>query len=160
MRISLQTLLCCCVFTAALPPVNAATGEPDTTLKKRFRVWLLNHARREMHRSLTTADGTSSDLRGGTAPSPSLSPVIRSKRSTKPSGCALITCLYHDLVHLLHETNNKQREPCAPPKKMGFNGYGRRRRSPSELSELSVHGGSDRRCCEELLQESRKRTNP
>ncbi|NP_001098362.1 adrenomedullin 4 isoform X1 [Oryzias latipes] len=165
MRISLQTVLCCCIFTAVLPPVKGATDEPDTTLKKRFRVWLLSHTRRETHHNLMTAEEMSPDFHSGTlqdrtAPSTSLSPHIRPKRSTKPSGCALITCLYHDLVHLLHETNNKQREPCAPLKKMGINGYGRRRRSLSEVSELPVMSGYEKRCCEALLQESRKRTNP
>uniref|UniRef100_A0A672HIH6 Pro-adrenomedullin n=1 Tax=Salarias fasciatus TaxID=181472 RepID=A0A672HIH6_SALFA len=104
MRLSVQTFLCCCVFATVLGPALGPL-EKGSLLTP---TWFL----------LTSS------------PSFSAVPHMRPKRSTPPkaSGCIFITCVYHDLVHRLHDLSNKQDKDKVPEKKLGCNGYGRRRR--------------------------------
>ncbi|XP_028287280.1 ADM [Parambassis ranga] len=136
MRLSLHTVICCCwVFTTVLPLVEGAPAEPDTSLRKRYREWLQSHTKRDLHNNLVAPNEPSSGIQVGpeqgspaTSVSPPLSfgPNVRPKRST--SGCALVTCLTHDLADRLHQIKRGQTGVCAPEKKMGSGGYGRRRR--------------------------------
>lgn len=64
----------------------------------------------------------------------------RTKRSamasSKSIGCVLVTCSYQDLLHRLHMFNDKSKEATAPGEKMGSKGYGRRRRSLLDSTQL------------------------
>ncbi|XP_008292693.1 ADM [Stegastes partitus] len=150
MRLSLHTVICCCVFTTVLPLVKGATGEPSTSLKKRFRVWLQSHMKRDLRNSLVTANEQDSDIHVGPrqdrhakalSPPSSFGVNIRPKRS---SGCLLVTCLYHDLVDQLNKMTDKRKETKAPEKKIGSKGYGRRRRSLLDAAQLAFQTGRQR----------------
>ncbi|XP_062276794.1 uncharacterized protein admb [Scomber scombrus] len=155
MKLALHTVICCCVFTTVLPLVKSATGDFNTSLKKRFRVWLHSRVRRDLRSSLDTASDEYSDIHikpqqdGDAEPvsvSSSLGLNIRPRRSTSPkSGCVLFTCSYHDLMYRLHQINNQQKEPNAPPKKISSKGYGRRRRSLVDVARLALLTGRQRR---------------
>lgn len=61
------------------------------------------------------------------------------------SGCLLITCIYHDLFHrLIQIKKNDQTDTTAPKSKMGRNGYGRRRRSLLDATQLVLETGTHR----------------
>ncbi|XP_030588052.1 ADM isoform X2 [Archocentrus centrarchus] len=148
MRLSLHTIICCCVFTTVLPLLKGATGETNTSMKKRSRPWLQSHVKRD----LATADGQRLEILSGPlqdghaktlSPPSSLGLNKRPKRS-KTSGCFLVTCLYHDLIHDLLEMNNNQEKTSAPEEKIGRNGYGRRRRSLLDPIQLVLHTGTHR----------------
>lgn len=161
MRLALHTVICCCVFTTVLPLVKGATGELNTSLKKRFRAWLHSRMKRDLcNSSETTIEqysdvdvGTPQDRSGEIVSPSSVGLNIRSKRSTSPklSGCVLVTCSYHDLLHQLYLDNeHRQKEDKAPKKKIGSKGYGRRRRSlPTPLLLLT---GRQRRSTEDGQQ--------
>ncbi|XP_035497450.1 pro-adrenomedullin [Scophthalmus maximus] len=144
MRLALHTVICCCVFTMVLPLVKGATGELNSSQKKRFKVWLQSRMKRDLGNSLVTANEQYSDIHVGpqqgknekTVSTPlsfGLNSRPRRSASSKPSSCVLGTCVYHDLLHILHKINNDQREPIAPENKIGSEGYGRRRRRRSLL---------------------------
>ncbi|XP_049430652.1 pro-adrenomedullin [Epinephelus fuscoguttatus] len=165
MRLAVHTVICCCVFTTVLPLVKGATGELNTSLKKRFRVWLHSRMKRELcldsseiagEQHLHLHAGQQQDENVKTDPSLSSSELnIRRRRSTsaKSSGCFLVTCAYHDLLHRLHQITNKDREPNAPEKKMGSSGYGRRRRSLLDVTQLALQTGRQRRSTEAASKE-------
>nr|XP_043892417.1 pro-adrenomedullin-like isoform X2 [Solea senegalensis] len=144
MRLALHTIICCCVFTTVLPLVKCDTGELNFNLKKRFRVWLQGHMKRDLGSILITAKEPSSDIHVGQEQDENgqvvLSP-LRTKRTTssKLSGCALVTCVNHDLIYRLLRINNNQKDAVAPEEKIGSNGYGRRRRrSPLDVVQFTV----------------------
>ncbi|XP_034390264.1 uncharacterized protein admb [Cyclopterus lumpus] len=133
MRLALHTVLCCCVFTTVLPLVKG--GANSTSLKKGFKVWLQSRVKRDLCNVTVAANEQRSDVHvgpqqdenpKGVAPTSSFGLCIRSRRSTstKSSGCKFVTCVYHDLLHRLHQIN--EMKSCAPGKKIGSNGYGRR----------------------------------
>ncbi|KAM6926111.1 pro-adrenomedullin isoform 1-T1 [Lycodopsis pacificus] len=157
MRLALQTVICCCVFTTVLPLLNGTAGELDTSLKKRFKVWLQSRVKRDLCSSLATADEQQDDVTvgpqqdddaKGVSPPPSFGQHVRSRRSTlnKSSGCKFVTCVYHDLLHRLHQIN--ELKSCAPGNKMGSKGYGRRRRSLLDAAQLALRTGRQRRSTE------------
>ncbi|KAM3870100.1 pro-adrenomedullin [Diretmus argenteus] len=152
MRLALQTVICCCVFTAVLPLVKGATGDFNSSLKKRFRVWLQSRVKRDLRSGSVTAPERDPELRVGprqmagaetlALPS-SLALSIRSRRSTvtssKKSGCLLVTCTVHDLIHRVHLFNsNIGKEINAPEDKIRSTGYGRRRRSLQDVAQLAL----------------------
>ncbi|XP_026030844.1 uncharacterized protein admb isoform X1 [Astatotilapia calliptera] len=152
MRLSLHTIICCCVFTTVLPLVKGATGETNASLRKRSRVWLQSHMKRDLRSRLVTGDdqhfgGPQQDRLAKTLPTPSsFGPNIRSRRSTSSqSGCLLITCIYHDLFYRLSLTKkNAQTDTTAPKSKMGPGGFGRRRRSLLDATQLILETGMHR----------------
>ncbi|KAM9352196.1 pro-adrenomedullin [Symphorus nematophorus] len=148
MRLALHTVICCCVFTTVLPLVKGATGELNTSLKKRFKVWLQGRMKRDL-RNLETANEQCSDIDVGpqqddnakiVSPPSSFGLNIRRRRSTssKPAGCVLVTCAYHDLLHRLHQISNSQKGENAPEEKISSKGYGRRRRSLQDVTQLAM----------------------
>ncbi|KAG8012349.1 hypothetical protein GBF38_020071 [Nibea albiflora] len=148
MRLTLHTVICCCVFITVLPLVKGATGELNTSLKKRFKVWLQSRVKRDLN-SLVTSSEQCSDIhvgpqQGGSSTTdspPSSSGLnVRSRRSTS-SGCALVTCIYHDLVHRLHQVKSEEEKPNAPEGKISPKGYGRRRRSVQDVIQLALQTG-------------------
>ncbi|XP_034735213.1 ADM [Etheostoma cragini] len=150
MKLVLHTVICCCVFTTVLPLVKDATGELNTSLKKRLRVWLQNRIKRDLCTSLLATNEQHSDvgpqqdeIAKSVSPSSSFGLNIRRRRSisTKSSGCVLVTCSYNDLLYRLHQINNKQKEANAPGNKIGSNGYGRRRRSLLDDAQLTLRTG-------------------
>ncbi|XP_061578408.1 pro-adrenomedullin-like isoform X2 [Cololabis saira] len=167
MRLSFCTVICCCVLTAALPPVRGE--EPGSTLRRRFKVWLQTHMRRDSPAGPVGADEDADPRvgpppRDGDAalpPSSSVGANVRSRRSSKPSGCLLITCLFHDLVHQVHEVTNTQKVRCAPKDKIGSKGYGRRRRSQDDAPqeddapEDDLQTGTKLKCNEDAEPEER-----
>ncbi|XP_035809500.2 pro-adrenomedullin [Amphiprion ocellaris] len=161
MRLSLHTVICCCVFTTVLPPVKGATGEPSASLKKRFRVWLQSHMKRDLRNSLVPANEQDSHIHVGPqqdrdAKDPSSFGLnIRHKRS---SGCFLSTCYYQTLVDQLNKINDKRKDVSAPPIKMGSKGYGRRRRSILDVSQFALQTGRQRWCTEAVQQVSRNKS--
>ncbi|XP_070763042.1 uncharacterized protein admb [Enoplosus armatus] len=160
MRLALHTVICCCVFTTVLPLVKGATGEHNTILKKRFRVWLQSHMKRDLRNSLVTGNERYSDVHVGpqhdgnakiVSPPSSfgihqISANIRPRRSTS-SICFLVTCAVHDLVEKLIK-NNKHRVATAPADKIGSKGYGRRRRSLQDVTQLALRTRGQRRSTE------------
>ncbi|XP_044048339.1 uncharacterized protein admb isoform X2 [Siniperca chuatsi] len=149
MRLALQTVICCCVFTTVLPLVKGTPGELNTSLKKRFRVWLQSRMKRDLHNSLVTDKDRLSDIHVGPQQDGNVSPPssfricpisanIRPRRSasSQSSVCFLVTCAYHDLVYRLQVTSNRQNQENAPDKKIGSKGYGRRRRSLQDVTQL------------------------
>ncbi|XP_070687276.1 pro-adrenomedullin [Pempheris klunzingeri] len=165
MRLTLHTVICCCIFTTVLPLVKGATGELNTSLKKRFRVWLQSRMKRDLHHSLVTSEEQCSDIHVGPqqdenaktdSPETSFGLHIRPRRSmsSKSSGCVLVTCAYHDLLYRLHQiSSNKQKEVNAPEKKLSSNGYGRRRRSLQDVTQLALQIGRQRRSTEAASKE-------
>ncbi|XP_036962303.1 uncharacterized protein admb isoform X2 [Acanthopagrus latus] len=118
MRLALQTVICCCVFTTVLPLVKGATEDLNTGLKKRFRVWMQSRMKRDLSNNLMTAREQHPDIhveqhQDGNekivAPPSSFGVKIRAKRltSSKSSGCALVTCAYQDLLHRLSKQEDK-----------------------------------------------------
>ncbi|XP_068452719.1 pro-adrenomedullin [Clinocottus analis] len=147
MRLALHAVICCCVFTAVLPLASGTAGERDAGLKKRFKVWLQSRVKRDLCNRSATADELRSDVHvepqedeNATSVSPPISCglLIRSMRSTstKSSGCKLVTCVYNDLLHRLHQI--KQLKPCVPEHKIGSKGYGRRRRRRRSLPDAAA----------------------
>ncbi|KAK1887702.1 hypothetical protein KUDE01_028489 [Dissostichus eleginoides] len=158
MRLALHTVICCCVFTTVLPLVKCATGEINTSLKKRSKVWLHTRMKRDLCNTLLTAAESHSDIHVGaqqdengklaSLPS-SFGLHIRPRRTpNKAAGCALVTCALHDLLYNLHRMSNTAREVNAPENKMGSGGYGRRRRSLLDVSRLALQTGRQRRSIE------------
>ncbi|KAK5866924.1 hypothetical protein PBY51_011457 [Eleginops maclovinus] len=158
MRLALHTVICCCVFTTVLPLVKCATGEINTSLKKRSKV-VQSRMKRDLCDTLLTAAehladisfGSQQDENGKLASLPSsLGLHIRRRRSTssKSAGCALVTCAIHDLLFKLQRMTNTAREINAPEQKMGSTGYGRRRRSLLDVSRLALQTGRQRRSTE------------
>ncbi|XP_035521346.1 ADM [Morone saxatilis] len=154
MRLALHTVICCCVFTTVLPLVKGATEELNTSLKKRLIVWLQNRMKRDL-RNCLVANELYSDIHVGpqqdgnaitVSPTSSFGLNIRPRRSpsSKSSGCALVTCIYHDLLDRLQRLHD-QKEPNAPMSKIGLNGYGRRRRSLQEVTLLALQTRRQRR---------------
>ncbi|XP_042352487.1 pro-adrenomedullin [Plectropomus leopardus] len=159
MRLALHTVICCCVFTTVLPLVKGATGELNTSLKKRFKVWLHSRLKRDLCSDLETANeqhlnihvGQQQDEIGEIDPSLSgfgLNMRPRRSTATKSSGCLLMTCAYHDLLHRLRQIS-EQKETNAPEKKMSSTGYGRRRRrSLLDVAQLALQTGRQRQSTE------------
>lgn len=154
MRLALHTVICCCVFTMVLPLVKGATGDFNSSPKKRFRVWMQSRMRRDLRNSVETASEQYSDIhmgpqQDGNAKTVSLSSSfglnIRPRRSTstKSSGCVLFTCSYHDLLHRLHQIS-QQKDANAPENKISSKGYGRRRRSLPDVTQLALLTGRQR----------------
>uniref|UniRef100_A0A665WNS1 Adrenomedullin n=1 Tax=Echeneis naucrates TaxID=173247 RepID=A0A665WNS1_ECHNA len=141
MRLFLHTVICCCVFTMAIPLVSGAKEELNSSLKKRFKVWLQGRMKRDLGISSVTAseeytdnivtpqqNGQQDDAKTIVSPL-SFGLRIRPRRSLS-KGCVLVTCVYNDLIHKLHKIQTQdQKEPTPPAGKMTCNGYGRRRRS-------------------------------
>ncbi|XP_060892008.1 pro-adrenomedullin [Labrus mixtus] len=157
MKLALHTVICCCVFTTVLPLVKGATGELNTSLKKRFRVWLQSRMKRDLDDGLATSDELCSDLldrlrqdvtENNVPPSPSSGPQIRSKRATssKSAGCKLVTCSLPDLIFKLYQNTNTDIDVSAPGKHLTPIGYGRRRRRRSLLDVVrpALQTGSQR----------------
>ncbi|XP_073327324.1 pro-adrenomedullin-like [Pagrus major] len=159
MRLALQTVICCCVFTTVLPLVKGATEDLNTGMKKRFRVWMQSRMKKDLRNSLVTANERHPDIHVGphqdgnekiVAPPSSFGLNIRAKRSTssKSSGCAFVTCSYQDLLHRLSHYNNRSKETNAPEIKISSKGYGRRRRSLQDVIQLVLWTGRQRRSTE------------
>uniref|UniRef100_A0A3Q3WRU8 Pro-adrenomedullin n=1 Tax=Mola mola TaxID=94237 RepID=A0A3Q3WRU8_MOLML len=130
MRLALHTVICCCVFTTVLPLVDGSTEELKTSLKKRIRALLQNQKKTGLRNSLITANERYSGTPIGNQQEGNIkisSPLAR-RSAFKSSGCVLVTCAYHDLFHRLYQNNNRQKQTNAPEKKVGPEGYGRRRR--------------------------------
>ncbi|CAJ1056149.1 ADM-like [Xyrichtys novacula] len=155
MKLALQTVICCCVFTTVLPLVEGATEELNTSLKKRLKVWLHGRMKRDLRDSLLTADELCAEILNGpqqgdtennVSPSPSTGLDNRPRRSasSKSAGCVLITCSYHDLLYKLHQLNSKV-TVSAPKDKLDPTGYGRRRRSLLDGVQLALKTGRERR---------------
>ncbi|XP_017285707.1 pro-adrenomedullin isoform X1 [Kryptolebias marmoratus] len=156
MRLSLRTVICCCVFTTVMSPIKGDTEEPDAALKNsflcRFTQWLQSNTKSEPDNGLATTYEAKSDIPAGQSPNeegqnPTVSPRcrvhIRSKRSPpKTSGCFLFTCIYPDLIYQLYRLRQRAEVVCAPKEKMGSKGYGRRRRSLADLARLLIQTGS------------------
>ncbi|XP_054475604.1 uncharacterized protein admb [Anoplopoma fimbria] len=158
MRLTLHTVICCCVFTTVLPLVKGSAGELNTSLKKRYKVWLQTRMKRDLCNSTVTDNEQNSGVHVGpqqdenaksVSPPSSTGPPVRCSRSTSPksSGCNLVTCVYQDLLHRLHQTNNKLKS-CSPGHKIGSNGYGRRRRSLLDDVRHGLRTGRQRRSTE------------
>ncbi|XP_074533213.1 pro-adrenomedullin [Halichoeres trimaculatus] len=139
MKLALQTVICCCVFTTTvLPLVKGASEELNSSLKKRLRVLLHSRMKRDLHDGLVTLDDLCAEILAGqqqgdienVSPSPSTGLDNRSRRSasSRSAGCVLVTCSYHDLLFKLHQLTNRQKEATAPVKKISSQGYGKRRR--------------------------------
>ncbi|XP_069019123.1 uncharacterized protein admb [Embiotoca jacksoni] len=146
MRLGLHTVICCCIFTTVLPLVKGATGDPNSSLK-RFRLKV------DLRNSSVTANEQFPDLHFGPKQGghekvlspPSSFELNRRPKRTPSSGCALVTCLYHELVDRLLHMNNHQAKEHAPEKKMGLNGYGRRRRrSFLDVTQIALQTGRQR----------------
>ncbi|XP_045892233.1 pro-adrenomedullin isoform X1 [Micropterus dolomieu] len=163
MKLVLQTVICCCVFTTVLPLVKGATGELNTSLKKRLRVWLQSRMKRDLHNSLGTDNEWYSDVhvglqqdgnaKIGSPPSSygiyQILANIRPRRSPpSKSVCYLITCSYHVLVDRVQVANNMQTQAEAPKHKIGKSGYGRRRRSLQDVTQLVLQTGRQRQSTE------------
>lgn len=74
---------------------------------------------------------------------------IRPRRSpSSKSVCYLITCSYHVLVDRLQVANNMQTQAEAPKHKIGKSGYGRRRRSLQDVTQLVLQTGRQRQSTE------------
>ncbi|XP_071382116.1 pro-adrenomedullin isoform X2 [Centroberyx affinis] len=160
MRLALQTVICCCVFTTVLPMVKGATGDFNSSLKKRFRVWLQSRMKRDLRSGLATATEQDPEThvgpqqKGGAetlAPPSNFGLNIRSKRwtvtSAKKPGCVLVTCTVHELIYRLHLYNESGKEASAPEDKMRSTGYGRRRRRRSlpDAARLALRTGKRQR---------------
>uniref|UniRef100_UPI0037E857A0 pro-adrenomedullin n=1 Tax=Semicossyphus pulcher TaxID=241346 RepID=UPI0037E857A0 len=152
MKLALHTVICCCVFTTVLPLVKGATEELNTSLKKRFRVWLQSRMKRDLHDSLEQLHELCSEIQDGlqqdgtannVSPPPSFGLNVRSRRaaSSKSAGCVLVTCSYQNLLYRLHQIT-KYKEAKAPDTKIRSTGYGRRRRS---LLDVALLAGRQRR---------------
>ncbi|XP_026220546.1 ADM [Anabas testudineus] len=157
MRLTLHTIICCCLFTMVLPLIKGATEELNSSLKKRLKIWLHNHMKRDLSSSsvLTTSKwssdiGSQRDKNTKTVSAPSSFDVnSRPRRSISPkTGCNLGTCVYHDLLHDVYTINIKPKDVKAPPNKIGSNGYGRRRRSLLGITQLALQTGRQRRSTE------------
>ncbi|XP_039987823.1 pro-adrenomedullin [Xiphias gladius] len=156
MRLVLHAVIVCCVFTTFLPLVKSATGELNSGLKKRFKVWLQGRMTRDLGSSLVAANEQYSGIHAGPQQGKNAKTVSlplsfglnfrpRRSASSKPSGCVLVTCAYHDLLHRLHKMSNIETEAVAPKDKMGSNGYGRRRRSILDVAQFAFQTGRQRR---------------
>ncbi|XP_075993795.1 uncharacterized protein admb [Genypterus blacodes] len=151
MRLALQTLLCCCVFTLLLPLVRGATGEK----KKRFRVWPQSRVRRDLQEDLEAVREICQQVHAEATQEPeepgaqSVQLDSRSRRSpmasSKSMGCVLVTCYYQDLLHRLQIFNDVRKEARAPGDKIGSGGYGRRRRSLPDSAQPGLRTGRRRR---------------
>lgn len=148
MRLALHTVIYCCVFSTVLPLVKGATGELNTSLKKRFRVWLQNRIKRDLCSDWVPANEQDSDSQVGPqqdgnaetiSPLSSFGLNIRPRRATasKQSGCVLVTCAYHDLLYRVYQ-HNTVKVPEAPQNKIASTGYGRRRRSLQDVTRLAL----------------------
>ncbi|XP_059191915.1 pro-adrenomedullin-like [Centropristis striata] len=154
MRLSLHTVICCCVFTAVLLLVKGATGELNTSPKKRVKRCVQRRMKRELCNSFLTANeqranvsvAPQQDESEKTVPPPSSTELhVRPRRSTqtKSAGCVLVTCAYQELIHRLHILHNEQKERNAPWIKIGATGYGRRRRSLLDVARLALQTASN-----------------
>uniref|UniRef100_A0A087XUI7 Adrenomedullin n=1 Tax=Poecilia formosa TaxID=48698 RepID=A0A087XUI7_POEFO len=136
MRLSLQTVMCCCVFTTVVPLIRGDPVEPHGALKKRFREWLQSHMSRDPHTQLSaaaerTSVGPEQNQDGeASLQSASFGGNIRSKRS---AGCSLATCSIHVTFETVYKSNIPK--PCAPQGKIGPDGFGRRRRRRSTVGD-------------------------
>ncbi|KAM4619250.1 pro-adrenomedullin [Polymixia lowei] len=130
MRLALQTVICCCVFTTVLPLAGGAAVDLNSSLKKRFKVWLQSRMRRDVHKSCME-----SQKEEGGAETLAVQPRSRRSPVTSPkkAGCGLTTCMINDLIHTMSSMSINVKKPSVPPNKMTPDGYGRRRRSLSEL---------------------------
>ncbi|KAM4572978.1 uncharacterized protein PAE49_007962 [Odontesthes bonariensis] len=162
MRLSLSTVICCCVFTTVLPPVSGTTAEPNTSKENRLKELVQSYLRRRLNNSSVTADQnilveplqqgchSMEMLQDGDAESPPLlsssGQNVRTKRSSR---CFLVTCAYHDLVFRLHESWDQPKKTCVPLEKLSETGYGRRRRrrrrSLPWATRLDLQTGKQRR---------------
>ncbi|KAM3608759.1 uncharacterized protein V6R79_004237 [Siganus canaliculatus] len=154
MRLTLHTIICCCVFTTVLPLVKGTTGEFNTSLKKRFREWSQNRMKRDVHNNFVTANEHLSDNQAGRQEEGDAKNValparlnLRLRRSPS-SKCALITCAYHDLLHQLYHFNHDEKQANAPDVKISSKGYGRRRRSLQRIIQLIPCAARQRRSTE------------
>nr|XP_020492087.1 ADM-like [Labrus bergylta] len=154
MKLALHTVICCCVFTTVLPLVKGATGELNTSLKKRLRVWLQSRMKRDLDDGLATSDELCSDLldrlrqdatENNVPHSPSSGPQSRSKRATSSAGCKLITCSLPELIFKLYQNTNTDTDESAPKIHLTPIGYGRRRRrSLLDVVRPALQTGSQR----------------
>ncbi|CAG5856269.1 adrenomedullin a [Menidia menidia] len=143
-------LYCCLLATVA----HCMEPKVNPELKKRLSIWLGSRMRRDIYSTTIQKTAESEpfvrteDIRDNLLPHSSTDINIRTKRSknsanqSKWKGCALGTCSVHDLVHRLHQLNNKSTIPTAPAHKISPRGYGRRRRSlPQRRIALRVEQG-------------------
>uniref|UniRef100_A0A3B5R0J8 Adrenomedullin n=1 Tax=Xiphophorus maculatus TaxID=8083 RepID=A0A3B5R0J8_XIPMA len=139
MRLSLHTVMCCCVFTTVVPLIRGDPVEPHGALKKRFREWLQSHMSRDPHTQLSgaterTSVGPEQNQDGeASLQSASFGGNIRSKRSP---GCLLATCSIHVTLEAVYNSNIPK--PCSPEGKTGPGGFGRRRRSTAGDPQLTL----------------------
>ncbi|TNN77238.1 ADM protein [Liparis tanakae] len=149
MGLALHAVICCCVLTAVLPLVSGAAN--STSPKNGFKVWRESRVKRDLCNGSAAAEERRPDVdvaprqdedpKGVSPTSPPPPPPcfglhVRSRRSTsgKASGCKFVTCVYHDLLHRLHQIN--EMKSCAPGKKISSRGYGRRRRRRRSLLQI------------------------
>ncbi|KAM9753263.1 uncharacterized protein ACNS7B_006605 [Menidia menidia] len=143
MRLSLGTVLCCCVVTSVLLPASGTTAKPNASREKWLKEFMRKHMGRTPNNNLATANPFNCDdlvepSQGPDSPGkledkaaeavPPLSSLELNVR-TKRSGCFLVTCLYHDMVYRVHEIRSQEKKTCAPLHKLRKDGFGRRRRS-------------------------------
>uniref|UniRef100_A0A8C6PC99 Uncharacterized protein n=1 Tax=Nothobranchius furzeri TaxID=105023 RepID=A0A8C6PC99_NOTFU len=128
MRVSLHTVICCCVFTTVLSQVHGEKEEPVSTQVKRFNMsveLLFPHFHSSDNLKVFYCEENT-----------------RSKRS---AGCNLGTCLIHKLYQDVYELKSASKRPCAPEKKIIT--FGRRRRhSLGDISLFSILTRS-KACC-------------
>ncbi|KAF7225456.1 pro-adrenomedullin [Nothobranchius furzeri] len=143
MRVSLHTVICCCVFTTVLSQVHGEKEEPVSTQVKRFCQWLQKILTSRPYNSSDTATEQISDVtvelmesNDGNSPTPPSS-CEENTRSKRSAGCNLGTCLIHKLYQDVYELKSASKRPCAPEKKIIT--FGRRRRhSLGDISLFSI----------------------
>uniref|UniRef100_A0A3Q2Y923 Adrenomedullin n=1 Tax=Hippocampus comes TaxID=109280 RepID=A0A3Q2Y923_HIPCM len=124
MRLTLRTLVCCCVLIAVMPLVRSA---------------LLGYKKTDARRILGRPPACQQELKRLHLFFCRLLLNIRRRRSpSKTSGCFLFSCSYHDLIHRLSQMHdNNKKVPNAPKDKMSSIGR-RRRRGADEPTDRSV----------------------
>ncbi|XP_067348899.1 uncharacterized protein admb isoform X2 [Channa argus] len=131
MRLFLHTIVCCCLLTMVLPLVKGAKEELNSSLKKRFKLWLQVHMKRDPHSSLVPAKDQFDGIHDETH---------QDENANIPSSPPSIE------QHI--RFRSKPKDATAPKEKMGSGGYGRRRRSLLEALQLALQTRTQRRSIE------------
>ncbi|XP_061078368.1 pro-adrenomedullin-like [Conger conger] len=145
MKLLVQSVLCWCLLATVASGVESAKLGLSTEMKRRLNIWLLNRSKRDLSSTSIAAEADSTqfvrpeDIRDTFSPHPSTDISVRVRRSKntvsagRTAGCSLGTCTVHDLLHRIHQLNNKLKDGSAPMDKISPGGYGRRRRSVPQL---------------------------